>query len=908
MPSSGELHAQATDLAQAGDLEPALELLKQLVRVEPDVAEHHNDLGAVLYSLRRLDEARASLERAVSLEPENAEALWNLAEVCLDIGDYPGAQGVLDGLAAQDLLSPDLVNRTAAAAVDAGDKRAGLELVLRSLDMDSTQPGLADMATVLNLGRLAVFCENDDRKFLPDILRHLSRRFIVREYGGGGEDEIFELLQWSDLAFFEWCGPIMMTASMMPKVTKIVCRLHRYEAFRPWPAKVNWNNVDALITLGNPYIVQALRRKAGDIESKTRLVSIPNGVNLDAFPFENREHGKNLACLGYLNMRKNPMLLLQCFRDLLARDDGYRLFFGGNFQDEMLEQYMMHMVHRLGLSDNVHFDGWRDDVDVWLQDKHFLVAATIGEGHPVGVMEGMARGLKPVLHHFPGAAQYYPEPYLWRTSEEFVRRIADEPYRPREYRAFIEERFPLSKQLAAFTDLFADLAGATDVMEVAASAKPSSRVWQDRLRPFCVGRGLHIGSGGGTVTDDATVVEADPDAENLSCPDGSQDFVYAADALCDARDPVYVIGRWLAALRPGGRLLVSLPHVWAAGGGARAFRPSHVTNAVAVYTQAKTAYLDEGDGESFGLVIETTESDRAGEHVVIECSGDLSQVLCLEPAVRAFGRANPGVRITLRTQFPELFRPHEAVWRSISISATAHDQDSYSRTFRVAYADNQGQRDLHLVERAGRELGIWPFEDRCPRIRADRFDKVIARKFSLGAGPNVVVAPGARHAFLRWDAERFAGLCESLTDRLSARIIQLGRAGDEFLGFGINLIGRAGPREEAAVIRQCDLAVCVDNGYAHLAAAVDAPRVVIFGPSDPATRMHRTSAPALAVQADSACRGCLASREPKRLPRFCAKGACECMRSITMERVLSAVTQVCTIDARPNLARALGVG
>lgn len=908
MPSSRELQAQATEFAQSGDLDSALEVLMQLVQSEPDVAEHHNDLGAVLYSLGRLDEARASLERAVSLEPDNAEALWNLAEVCLDRGDYMATQGVLDRLAARDLLTPDLVNRTATAALDAGDKRAGLELVLRSLEISDTQPGLSDMAIVLNLGKLAVFCENDDRKFLPDILHHLSKRFIVREYAGGGEDEVFELLQWSDLAFFEWCGPTMMTASMMPKVTKMVCRLHRYEAFRPWPAKVNWNNVDALITLGNPYVIGALRAKAGDIDNKTRLVTIPNGVNLESFPFKDRRRGKNLACLGHLNMRKNPMLLLQCFKDLIERDGEYRLFFAGNFQDEMLEQYMTHMVHQLGLTDKVHFDGWRDDVDVWLEDKHFLVAGTIGEGHPVGVMEGMARGLKPVLHHFPGAQEYYPESYLWRTSEEFVHRIVDDSYAPAEYRAFVEERFPLSKQLTSFSDLFADLVGATAAVEADVPARSASHVWEDRLRPFCVGQGLHIGAAGGRITSDATSVDADPDAANLSCPDASQDFVYVSDALCEARDPVYVIGRWLAALRPGGRLVVSLPHAWSAAEGVSSFRPSDVTNAVAVHAAASTAYVDEGDGEAFGLVVEKSGSDQTGEHILIECNGDLSQVLCLEPAVRAFGRANPDARITLRTQFPELFRPHEVIERSIDIAAAAHDRVSYSRTCRVGYGDRPDQRDLHLVERAGRELGVWPFQERCPRIQSDRFDKVIAKKFSLGDGLNVVVAPGARQSFLGWDTENFAALCEALTDRLSVRVVQLGRAGEEFLGFGINLVGRAGAREEAAVLRQCDLAICVDNGYAHMAAAVGAPRVVIFGPSDAATRMHDGAASAVAVSADAPCRGCLVSKEPERSPRFCTTGTRECMRSITVERVLSAAVQACTIDARPDLAGALGVG
>ena len=81
-------------------------------------------------------------------------------------------------------------------------------------------------------------------------------------------------------------------------------------------------------------------------------------------------------------------------------------------------------------------------------------------------------------------------------------------------------------------------------------------------------------------------------------------------------------------------------------------------------------------------------------------------------------------------------------------------------------------------------------------------------------------------------------LCGLLEDKLGASMIQVGDDGDEYFGFGSNLIGRLSGREAATLMCSCDLLISVDNCYVDLAAAVQTPAVVLLGSIDPSLRMH----------------------------------------------------------------------
>ncbi|MBM4017735.1 MAG: glycosyltransferase [Planctomycetes bacterium] len=461
-PTPSPALVRGRQLADAGRHEEALAALREHLSGRSDDGRALNDAGAILYALGRFEEAAEHLGRAAALLGDEAgQALWNLAEVRLASGRPADVPPLFGGLRRAGLLTADLVNRTAAALADQGDAAGALEALLGSLRLAPGQQQVLGplLEHVRGLRpKVAFLSDFEDNKFIKDIYSFISERYEARWLRRGGPREIFAILRWCDIAWLEWCTGQAVAVSRMPKVCRTVVRLHRFEAFRPWPREVRWENIDALVTVGNPSVEEHLRRSVPGIERRTRIVPVPNGVDLARFAFRDRPRGRNLACVGYLSLHKNPMLLVQAFARLHAADPQYRLFFAGSFQDDgILQAYLDDLIRELGLQAAVRFDGWQDDVAAWLEDKHYLVTGSIVEGCPVGVLEAMARGIRPVVHAFPGCSALFPPEYLWRTVDEFCERILAGEYRPAEYREFVAARFSLEDQLARIRDLFLDL-------------------------------------------------------------------------------------------------------------------------------------------------------------------------------------------------------------------------------------------------------------------------------------------------------------------------------------------------------------------------------------------------------------------------------------------------------------------
>ncbi len=449
-------YQKGLELAEAGRHKEALECVQLYLNDTPNDAQAINDAGAILHCLGRSDEAIEYFRKARMLVPDSAEVVWNLVEAYLAVGSAKHAAGLFEDMSRMGILNADVLNRTANVMLDQGDKAGALETLLNSLRISPDQEVLRPMVEVIRNKRpkIAFFSGlAGDAKFLADIYNFTEERFGVKFFDGRDINQIYEVMKWSDISWFEWATDVAVEASKLPKVCKTIVRLHRFEAYTDWPAKMQWENVDTLITVGNSFVKDVLIRQVPALEAKTEVVTIPNGVNLEKFRFVERPRGKNLACIGYLNMRKNPMLLLQCMQKLNYIDPQYKLFFAGVFQDAALEQYVRHIVKAMDIADVVFFDGWQDDVNSWLQDKHYIISTSVGESQGMGLLEAMACGLKPVVHNFPGADQIFPRECLFNISEEFCQQVCSEHYQPVRYREFVERKYPLAKQLSGINKL-----------------------------------------------------------------------------------------------------------------------------------------------------------------------------------------------------------------------------------------------------------------------------------------------------------------------------------------------------------------------------------------------------------------------------------------------------------------------
>jgi 2-polyprenyl-3-methyl-5-hydroxy-6-metoxy-1,4-benzoquinol methylase/tetratricopeptide (TPR) repeat protein len=455
-------YQQALDLAEAGQHQQALDEIATHLAANPDDGEALNDAGTLLYALGRFDEAVEYLQKACKhLGDQRGQALWNLAEIFLSAGRAASAVDLFSELAELELLNVDMVNRAAAALIDEGDLPLATEAIISSLAVCPEQEVLLPILDVIRSKRprVAFFCANGDSKFMTNIYGHVAARFESRYFGGDlSPDELVDALEWCDIAWLEWCTDLAVTVSKLPKVCRTICRLHRYEAYRKWPAEVQWENIDALVLVGNEFVAQRLRQTVGDIETRTRVLQIANGVDLETFSLVEKPRGKQIAVVGNMNYWKGPVLHLLAFHEIHKVDHDYHLHFAGPMQDDgVVEDYMDNLIKELGLEGSVTFHGPQDDIAGWLEDKHYVVSASMVEGHPVNVLEGMARGLRPLVHTWPGARDFFPEEYIFRTPQEYATQILQGDWNPLEYHQFVAERFSLARQAASVNTLMCEI-------------------------------------------------------------------------------------------------------------------------------------------------------------------------------------------------------------------------------------------------------------------------------------------------------------------------------------------------------------------------------------------------------------------------------------------------------------------
>jgi ADP-heptose:LPS heptosyltransferase len=144
-----------------------------------------------------------------------------------------------------------------------------------------------------------------------------------------------------------------------------------------------------------------------------------------------------------------------------------------------------------------------------------------------------------------------------------------------------------------------------------------------------------------------------------------------------------------------------------------------------------------------------------------------------------------------------------------------------------------------------------------------------------------------------WPAAQAAAAAEALYAEFRVPAVIVGTTADAAFAESIvslatspiaNLAGRTSLMQTAALLRCATMVVAVDSGPMHLAAAVGAPVVALFGPGDPREcRPWSDRAEVVAVSAPCGCPG--ASCE-------FVKGAGRCMREIAPGMVVEAVRRV----------------
>ncbi|MBG0775033.1 MAG: glycosyltransferase family 4 protein [Desulfovibrionaceae bacterium] len=328
--------------------------------------------------------------------------------------------------------------------------------------------------------RLGFVGHINDNKFLKDIMRALSATHEVRLADYFDDDAVRRMVAASDVIWVEWGTDLAAKIATLAPDKRKILRIHSFEAFTSYPATIPFERYSDVIFVSE-YIRSLVAQQVPDMEDRTRTHIVRNGVDLSRFSLKTGNNPFDIAFVAMFRHVKNIPLLLQCFAALHARDPRYKLHIAGDFigaevDVNELGRYLSHIIEAMGLAGSIIFYGRIDDVHAWLADKNWIVSTSMREAHPLNLVEGMAVGLRPVVHNYPAAREVFDAEYVFNTVDQFVEMVLTSECRPERYREFVECNFPLDGQMEHIARILAlgwD-AGSGAARGAARSAAPSA--------------------------------------------------------------------------------------------------------------------------------------------------------------------------------------------------------------------------------------------------------------------------------------------------------------------------------------------------------------------------------------------------------------------------------------------------
>ena len=247
------------------------------------------------------------------------------------------------------------------------------------------------------------------------------------------------LMAWADVVFVEWCDSAAMWMShRLPLETRLVVRLHSYEAFSPSPHLVDWANVDVLISEGE-HIHRFLLEQIDPREFGTTLVILPGVRRLERYRRAKLPSARRvLGLVKFARANKDPLMAARILKTLRQKDPAWKLLLVGEYwsdetrvREEVDAWSAFHRyVGEAGLEDAIEWQPFTPAIEDVLPRIGFILSTSERESFHAAVVEGMASGCVPVVRRWPlvkpwVSAWLYDETWLFDTVEEAAARILE---------------------------------------------------------------------------------------------------------------------------------------------------------------------------------------------------------------------------------------------------------------------------------------------------------------------------------------------------------------------------------------------------------------------------------------------------------------------------------------------------
>jgi glycosyltransferase involved in cell wall biosynthesis len=216
---------------------------------------------------------------------------------------------------------------------------------------------------------------------------------------------------------------------MHVEAPQVVC-LRRFEFFHDWRL-LPWGNINHLVFC-NEFFKEAVDKALPPESPETHLIY--NAVDLSRWTYQKKGHGHKIGMACHVHPKKNLPMALQILSKL---PEGFELHVAGGIQDGATLAYFQALAG-LCKGKKVVFYGHVNDLNAWWEDKHYCLSTSLSEGNPNNVLEAMAKGIKPVVHAWPGATDQFPA--VFSTVDGAVAEITRGPYESERYHQIIKTR------------------------------------------------------------------------------------------------------------------------------------------------------------------------------------------------------------------------------------------------------------------------------------------------------------------------------------------------------------------------------------------------------------------------------------------------------------------------------------
>ncbi len=227
-----------------------------------------------------------------------------------------------------------------------------------------------------------------------------------------------------DTVFCEWaCENTVWHSHNKRPGTKLIVRLHRFEAFRDFPKRINWAAVDALIVVSDHFRDLMVERFGVARESihvrpqfidwaelrRPKLAQARYTIGLVGInPFAHKRFDRAMDFMARLRAQ-DPR-----FRMVVRSLMPWQIDWVWRNSQEDRERFLA-VFSRLRtdphLAGAVRFDLAGPDMEEWYRSVGVILSSSDSEGCHTSVMEGIASGAYPVVQDWPGAQGLFA-PYV----------------------------------------------------------------------------------------------------------------------------------------------------------------------------------------------------------------------------------------------------------------------------------------------------------------------------------------------------------------------------------------------------------------------------------------------------------------------------------------------------------------